>query len=132
MIQGVWIFLMVSIFRILFFCLTSIPTLIAIVLMRSNSGTSKVKFQKIAKCLLIYTLVRSFVYIIDFVSLSLLQLGGWRTSLETFTILGINMMVELVTAYSTLQVLRLTNQYLFWINRKIARGITEDDLQYNC
>jgi len=72
------------------------------------------------------------VYIIEFVSLSLQQLGGWGASLEAFIILGINMVVELVTAYSTLQVLRLTNQYLFWINRKIARGVTEDDIQYNC
>ncbi len=133
MIQGIWMFFMVSLYREFLFGLTSVPTLIAVMIMRSESGVSKVKFQKIAKCLLIYTLVKSFGWIIAFVRVSpqIFRISEVYIS-RNFFLLGINMVVELLTAYWTFQVLRLTNQYLFWINRKISRGVTEDDIRYNC
>ena len=125
---------MAYIFGIVTLGLTMIPTFIALIMMQSNSGISKVKLQKIAKWLFFYTLARSFVWIIAFIKVPLQLLGilDWRSSLENSIILGINMVDEIFTAYWTLQVVRLTNQYLVWINRKMARGVTEEDFKYNC
>jgi len=118
--------------------LNAAPVFVAAVMMQKSFKMSKLKSQHIAKCMLYYTLFRSFVLVVFFV-MSVMQMIGYIKIISegpsfilmlTF-VLGINTFIELVTVHFTLQVLRFTNQYILLINRKMSRGVTEDDLQYN-
>jgi len=91
---------------------------------------SKVGPQKMAKCLFIYTLLRSFRSLLVFLYVSL-QLHKGKIPGERIFV-GINLIVEFLTVTWTLQVLRLTNQNLTWINRKVSQEEAEDAFKYHC
>ena len=119
--------------------LNAAPVFIAAIIMHKKFKISKLTSQKIAKYMLYYTLFRSFVLILFF-GICVLQIMGFMNPiqesssfmLELTSVLGINTFIELVTVTFTLRVLRFTNQCILLINRKMSRGVTEDDIQYNC
>lgn len=96
-------------------------------------GIRKVELQKIAKWLFFYTLLRSlgWTLVAVFVFCQLIGVVGGKLAGD-WALVIVNMFVECLTAICTLRVLRLTNQYFVLINRKMSRGVAEDDLQYNC
>ena len=81
---------------------------------------SKIGPQKMAKCLFIYTLLRSFGSLLVFLYISLQLVKGEPSGRWVFA--GANLFVEFLTVTWTLQVLRLTNQDLAWNDRKVAQG----------
>jgi len=119
--------------------LNAAPVFAAAVMMQKKFNISKLKSQQIAKCMLYYTLFRSFVLVLFFFICAMQMMGSFKIIAEgrsfmlklTFA-LGVNTFIELVTVHFTLQVLRFTNQCILLINRKMSRGVTEDDFQYNC
>jgi len=139
-LQAIWIMMLVTPGILPFpFIINSAPLFIAGFMINTTLNINKLKAQKITKYMLYYTLLRSFILIVLFVMCLLQVLNliyvfhgkrALRLQLEEWTVLlGINAVIELISAYFTIQVLRFTNQYISLLNKKMS---CEDNLKYNC
>ena len=108
----------------------SLPILGIALLMIFDYEISKVRLQKMAKCLFYYTLLRSFGSLLVFLYGILQRVRGGPSG--GGVLIAINMAVEVLTVYWTLQVLRLTNQDLIWSSRKMSLTGAEDVSAENC
>jgi len=140
-LQAIWTLIMVALHILpLILTINNAPLFVAAFMIHTSMNINKLKAQKITKCMLYYTLFRSFaifgifVYyilqvskVVPFFKETRSQVAGW-----TF-LFGINSIIELITVYLTLQVLRYTNQYIQLLNKKMScDDETEGGLQINC
>ena len=103
-------------------------------------GISKLRAQKTAKYLFYYGLGKSsilfMVFVLSFIDLAssadifVNSNGPYATRL--FVISAINMVAEAFSTFYTLRVVRLTNEVIGLLNRKLSRGIAEVDFRYEC
>ncbi len=140
MLQGIWI-LGLRIFsrEPSLEVMPLIPTFLAAAFMLYDFGIRKVNHQKVSKFLLFFTFLKAFLWTLAFVFVCLI-LAGVFTNLQApsywdiamVSMVAVNMVVEWLTGIFALKVFRLTNQYFDLVNKKMSRGVTEDDLKYNC
>jgi len=115
------------------------PLLIGAFLLMFDLGISRMKAQKIAKALFYYGLWKSvfmfLVFVIYLVS-SFHETG--ETTVHIHGPIGLlfvsvlNMIAEGASTFYILRVVRLTNEVIGLLARKMSRGIAEADFKYEC
>jgi len=95
-------------------------------------GISRLALQKIAKYLFYFGIFRSSLLILFWIVYLISLFGGSETSMFVFFMMGLNTMTEVVTTVLFLRVVRLTNEIIGLINRKMLKGVTDGDFNYNC
>jgi len=118
------------------FDMNCVPVIIAAILVYANLRQNKLKGLRIAaKVMYYYTLLRSLI-LIALVLLCVLEptdLSRFiRISsyyiIELIAVSGINAIVEFITVYFALRVLKFTNQYILLAKRRMSRVVNEDEV----
>ncbi len=116
------------------------PLLVGALILTFDLGISKLKAQKIAKYLFYYGLGKSALLLLVF-TLSFLDIAGATNifvnsngayATRLFIVSAINIIAESGSTFFTLRVVRLTNEVIGLLNRKLSRGIAEVDFRYEC
>jgi len=115
----------------LVYALTLLPLFVGVFLLRVELGISRLILQKIAKYLFHLGLVRSGLLMIFFVVYLVYLFMDHQTSFFNFFMMGLNIVAELMTTALSLRVVRLTNEIITLINRKMLKEITEGEFKYN-
>jgi len=142
-IAGLQVFTMLTLMIIdvpLHYNWITLPMLVGSLLLSLDLGISKLNAQKAAKYLFYYGLgksgflflmfVLSFIDVVSAIEIFVKSDGPYAGRL--FVVSIINMAAEGASTLLLLRVVRLTNEVIGLLNRKLSRGIAEVDFRYEC